>query len=199
MIRLLAPLAFATILGTAASASARGFDSTLTTEVEGPVKVEIVLSESLAWRGENLPKELSLRSGGARMNSSFGNNGRYGDKELTELVASLEERLVERFEKKGVELSETAPTLLRITVEDARPNRPTFNQLRTEPSLSMRSIGRGGIDITADVIGAGGVSLGTMEYSWYDSDIRDGYSPSTWSDAKRGFSRFATRAAKELN
>lgn len=199
MKQLLAPLLLTAGLVIAAPASARGFDSTVTTKLSGPVKVEIVLSEGLAYRAENLPRDISDRSVGARFNAAFANNGKYGQRELDDLVQDMEDGLIKRFAKKGVVVSDTAPTLLRITLEDVRPNRPTFNQLSNDVSLSYQSVGTGRVELTADLIGAGGVSLGSMEYNWLGTDIRDSAYGGTWQDAKRGFGRFATKAAKVLN
>lgn len=176
-----------------------GFDSTVTEPLNSAVKVEIVLSEDLAHRANNLPKKLSDRSSGSRFRSGFANNGYYGDRELERLSQRLQSKIETKFAKKGISVSDTAPTTLRVTIESAKPNRPTFEQLSRETGLSFKSIGIGGAEITSELIAAGGSSLGTIDYTWYENDIRDARFRGTWGDAYRAFDRYASRAAKTLS
>jgi len=101
--------------------------------------------------------------------------------------------------KKGIEVSDNASTVLRITIQDAKPNRPTYKQLSVEPSLSFQSFGIGGAELQGELIAAGGRSLGTMSYEYYENDIRDAKFGGTWGDAHRAFGRFANKAAKTLS
>jgi len=88
---------------------------------------------------------------------------------------------------------------LRVKIADAKPNRPTFGQLSKQPNLSFRSLGTGGAELEGELIAAGGRSLGTMNYKWYETDIRDAQYGGTWSDAHRAFSRYARKTAKTLS
>lgn len=180
-------------------ANATGFDSDLATTITGPIKVEVVVSEDLAHRAEHLPKKLSDRGSSRRLNAAFANNGKFGQRDVDRLVEELNEELAEDFEKYGIIMSDDAPTLLRVTLEKVKPNRPTFRQLSVDSSLSFKSFGIGGAEITAEVIGAGGKSLGTMEYDYYSNfqDIQI-HAVSTWYDANRSISRFSKRASKKL-
>jgi len=179
-------------------AQARGFDSTITTKLDSAVKIEVILSDDLAYRADNLPKKASDRRGGIT-GSAFSNNGEFGQRALEELIEEVYEELNEDFAKAGVSVSEDAPVLLRVTLVDAKPNRPTFNQLSAEPSLSFDSFGIGGAEIEAELIGAGGENLGKMEYENYPPlDNYGFFRGAVWQDANRAISRFSKKATKTL-
>ena len=184
-----------------AYAKSRGFDTTISEKLSTPVKLEVVLSDDLAHRANNLPDDISKRSGSNRLNAGFANNGYYGDKALQYLVDEVVEEFSEDFEKRNLVISDTASTTLRVTIVDVKNNRPTFEQLSREPNLSLESFGIGGIELEAELIGADAVSRGEMTYVWYENDIRDGFARTAgiWSDARRGISRFSKRAAKSLS
>jgi hypothetical protein len=183
----------------ASPAYAGGYESTLTTKISTPVKVDIKLSEDLAYRAENLPKKLSDRGGSSRLNSGFANNGYYGDKALEDLQNRLERRLNQSFEKSGIVIDDTAPVTLVVTIEDAKPNRPTFRQLSKEPALSYQSFGLGGAEISSELIDASGNSLGQANYEWFETFIQDARFGGTWSDADVAFRRYAKKLSKELS
>lgn len=187
------------VLSTPAFAQARGFDSDFSQNVMGPFKLEVVVSEDLAHRANNLPKKLSDRGSRSHLNASFSNNGKYGDREIEYLLEEMQEELVEDFTKRGLTFSDSATTLLRVTIEEVKPNRPTFNQLTEDTSLSFRSFGIGGADITAEFVSAGGEVIGTAEYDYY-SNFNDHtiYASGTWSDTNRAFSNFSKRLSKKL-
>ncbi|MEP3892321.1 MAG: hypothetical protein ABJN69_17810 [Hellea sp.] len=181
-----------------ALAKTHGYDTTVSAPLTSAVKIEVVLSEDMAHRANNLPEKLSDRSGARGFNSGFSGNGFYGDRDLERLTERLHSKFEKKLSKKGIEVSDTAPTVLRITIEDAKPNRPTFNQLSKEPGLSYQSFGNGGAELQAELIAAGGQSLGTMSYQFYENNIRDAKYGGTWGDAHRAFGRFASKAAKTL-
>jgi hypothetical protein len=85
-----------------------------------------------------------------------------------------------------------------VTIEDARPNRPTFEQMSRDTGLSLQSFGIGGAEMSGELLSAGGQSLGQMSYAWYENDIRDAQFGGTWSDAYRAFDKFARQAADDL-
>ncbi len=187
------------ILATPAFAQARGFDADFSKAVTGPFKLEIVVSEDLAHRANNLPKKLSDRGSTTRLNAAFSNNGKYGDRAIEYLLEDLEEELVSDFSKRGLTLSENASTLLRVTINEAKPNRPTFNQLKEDSSLSFQSFGIGGADISAELVSAGGTVVGTADYDYFSSfNDRAIQSLGTWTDANRAFSRFSKKLSKKL-
>jgi len=192
---LLAPLS--------AVANSRGFDSTISAPVQAPIKIEVVLSEDLAFRANNLPKKLSDRGSGARsLRSGFSGNGFYGDRSLNTLVEEVYEELNDDFARKGVLVSDDAAITLRVTLEDAKNNRPTFEQLSREPSLSFDSFGVGGAELSGELLDASGEPLGTISYRWFETSIdRYGFAQANgvWSDARRAISRFSKKTAKTLS
>ena len=190
----------AALLATPAFAQARGFDSDFSQAVSGPFKLEVVVSEDLAHRANNLPKKLSDRGRtNSRSNSGFSNNGKYGDRAIEYLLEEMEDDIVRNFAKRGVSLSETAPTLLRVTINEVKPNRPTFNQLSSEPSLSFKSIGIGGADVSAEIVSAGGTVIGTADYDYYSSFNDANIEGSgIWTDTNRAFSMFSKKLSKKL-
>jgi len=149
----------AALLATPALSHARGFDYDFSQAVNGPFKLEVVVSEDLAHRANNLPKKLSDRSSRTRLNSGFANNGKYGEREIEYLLETMQERITKDFAKRDIQLSDSASTLIRVTINEVKPNRPTFNQLSVEPGLSFKSIGIGGADVSAEIITAGGKKL----------------------------------------
>lgn len=194
-------LAGAIALALPSLANARGFKNTVAAPLTTAVKIEVVLSEEMQHRANNLPTKLSDRNATSTrgLNRSFSSNGFYGERDLEILTKSLEKKMTRKFAKKGITVSDDAPVTLRVTLEAAKNNRPTPAQLRKDINLSFQSFGIGGAEMSADLIGADGNSLGTMSYDYYESDIRQNQQfASTWYDANRSFSRFANRAAKTL-
>ena len=192
-------LALSFTLAAPALAKSYGFDTTVTSPLTSAVKIEVVFSEDMVHRANNLPKKIGDRSSARGLNSGFSGNGFYGDRDLERLTERLSVKLEQKFAKKGIEISDTASTVLRITIEDAKPNRPTFNQLSKQPGLSFQSFGNGGAELQAELIAVGGRSLGTMSYRYYENDIRYAKFGGTWNDTHRAFSRFASKAAKTLS
>ncbi len=182
----------------AASAGGIGYDSSVSAKIATPIAVEVRLSDDMQHRANNLPEKLSDRSSSSRLNSGFANNGFYGDKALNRLTDRLSKKVSQRLDKVGIVVAEDAPTKLVLTIEDARPNRPTFEQLSREPNLSFQSFGNGGAEISGELFDAAGNSLGTMEYRWFETNIRDAQFGGTWTDADRAIGRFAKRVSKDL-
>lgn len=191
-------LALTLIASLPIAAHAQGFKSNLHSSLNGPLKVEVKLSEDLAHRATHLPEKLSQRGSSSRLSSAFAQNGHYGEKDVAQLAARLESRILSQMEKRGVATSPNAATVLRVTLTNAKPNRPTFRQLSQEAGLSFRSISIGGAEMEAELISADGSSIGTMQYRWYDNDIRDAQFAGTWTDAYRSIDRFAKHASKKL-
>lgn len=180
-------------------AQANGFDSDLATTITGPLKIEVMVSEDLAYRANNLPKKLSDRGGVSRLNASFAINGKYVDREIEYLIEEMTEELEHDFKKYNVRQSDTADTILRVTIEMVKPNRPTYNQLATDIGLSFQSFGIGGADISAEVLSADGTVLGTMSYDFYSNLNQRPFPPvGIWQDTDYAFSRFARHATKKL-
>lgn len=180
-------------------ASARqGFTSTLTTSLDEPIKLEVQVSDDLNHRAEHLPKNFRDRTASNRPNSGFANNGYYGQKDLAYLTKRLEKKLRHQLQKKNVMVDPEASLLLRVTLVDAKPNRPTFYQLSKDANLSHQSIAIGGAEINSELIRDNGEIVGTFSYRYYESDILNNPPASTWQDALRAISRFSHKTAKTL-
>lgn len=191
-------LSAALIFSMASAANARGLKSTIKAPLATPVKIEISLSDDLAYRADHLPKNLSKRGSNFGANSGFSQNGFYGEKDLARLEERLGNKLIKQFEKRGLIVSDTAPTILRVTLTDVRNNRPTFAQISEAPSLSLNSFGTGGAEMDAELISADGTSLGTIYYNYFETDIRDSQFGGFWTDANRAIDQFAKNTAKHL-
>jgi hypothetical protein len=86
-----------------------------------------------------------------------------------------------------------------VTIEDAKPNRPTMEQVSNKPGLdAMRSISVGGARVTGAAYDAAGKELATIDYHWYETDLRNVIAATTWTDARTTFDRFARRFADKL-
>lgn len=125
----------------------------------------------------------------------------YGERELDRLSNAFHDAVAEELERAGrfgLEGDAGANTLV-LVIEDARPNRPTFEQLGRRPGLSAQSFSIGGAEVSAVLYDPNGVELGQFEYSWRSSNIRDARYRVVWSDAKRTFDRFADQLVDALD
>jgi len=102
-------------------------------------------------------------------------------------------------EKRGIDVDEESQAVLKLTLVDARPNRPTFNQLSVQPSLDFRSFALGGAEIEGELFTAGGVSLGTVSYNFYETFF-NGFQQTNgvWTDARQTMKRFSKRFSKDI-
>lgn len=117
----------------------------------------------------------------------------YGVREGDYLVKLLTEDLEREFRDAGASIS-----TINVTIEKAKPNRPTMKQMGDKPGLSFESFSIGGAELTGEVIGANGETLANLNYDWFERDIRWAQHAATWSDANRTFGRFATRLSKAV-
>ncbi|MEM7766402.1 MAG: hypothetical protein AAF253_02815 [Pseudomonadota bacterium] len=118
-----------------------------------------------------------------------------GEREGERLKEYVTQSLERAFEKRGVDAAR-----LDVTIEDAKPNRPTFEQLSQRPGLDFgRSISIGGADFTAVAYDEAGNVLAEVDYDWFENDLRDVIGSGTWSDARRATRQFANRMAKSLD
>ena len=119
----------------------------------------------------------------------------YGVREAKILTDSLTTKVEATFARQRVRADRVV-----VTIEDAKPNRPTMEQLSDTPGLDpMRSVSLGGARITGTAYDAGGTAIGTLEYDWYETDLSNVIASTTWSDARYSFDRFARRFADRLN
>lgn len=83
---------------------------------------------------------------------------------------------------------------IELTLVDAKPNRPTPEQMSRRIGLSMWSFGIGGAEISGRAIAPDG-TVTPLGYRWYETDIRQSRFRTTWGDAQTVFQRFAHRLA----
>ena len=118
----------------------------------------------------------------------------YGVREAEHLIDEIREDLERELDKAGV-----SPARIEVTLNDARPNRPTIGQLGDRPGLDpLRSISIGGADLSAIAYDADGNEIASLQYDWYENNIRDVLGSATWGDANRAFSRFARKFSNTL-
>ena len=123
----------------------------------------------------------------------------YGERDIRRLQDELEEAVSEALARGARPAEDEAGALMvTVTLEDAWPNRPTFQQLSDQPGLSYRSVSRGGARVSAVIETADGTQVGAADYEWRTFDIADSAHRSTWADAERTFDRFSRRLAEEV-
>ena len=199
MNRILTTIAIAASLTMAAPAmagSSHKFQSTAEANISTPVKVEVVIGEDLAYRANNRSKDISDIND-RRLSAAFSNRSYYGDRDLERLAERLEKKTLMRLEKYGVAVDPNATTTVRLVITDADPNRPTFEQLGRDVSLSYQSFGVGGAEFEGEIL-SGDAVVAEFSYGWKETDIRDAQYGGTWSDANRAIDRFAKKTAKMI-
>lgn len=198
MRKILITAATAALLAAPAYAASKNkFVETMALPSGASVKVDVVFSPDMIHRADNLPEKFSDRSGARGLNDGFGGNGFYGVRELDILRNDMTKEMSTDLSNAGYVIGSAGAYTLRVTIEDARPNRPTMRQLSKQPSLSYRSIARGGAQMTAELLDVNGNVVGTSQYGWYDSFLDD-YPKGTWSEAERAFSRYASKTAETI-
>jgi hypothetical protein len=113
---------------------------------------------------------------------------KYGVREVDQLAAELRKDVERELARSGA----YDGARVELTLVDAVPNRPTFKQLSDKPGLSFQSFGIGGARIEGQAVAADG-AVTPLKYSYYETDIRQTWSHSTWWDAESTFNQFARR------
>lgn len=118
----------------------------------------------------------------------------YGIREAAILSEALTRRVTEQFTRRGI-----AADKVVVTILDAKPNKPTFQQVSDRSGLDpIRSFSIGGAKLSGVAYDAAGKEIGRLEYDWYETDIFQSANSTTWSDARWAFDRFARRFATKL-
>lgn len=119
----------------------------------------------------------------------------YGVRESQILSDYAERSILKAFEREGVDAERVV-----ITIRDARPNRPTLQQVSDRIGLdSMRSISTGGAHLSGAVYNASGTEIAQIDYDWFETDIRQAVGVGTWHDARGSIRKFARRLAKSID
>jgi hypothetical protein len=109
----------------------------------------------------------------------------FGARELEYLSKDLRETVAH-----ALAHARFVPVRVDLVIEDATPNRPTFEQLSRSTGLSMWSIGLGGARISGTVVGPDGTAR-PLRYQYFETDLREDRGAVTWTDADRSFSFLA--------
>lgn len=132
----------------------------------------------------NAPLEINI-SYSDKLNKEFEKN--YGNREKAAIEASLRKELND-------ELGDNAARV-EVTIINATPNRPTFEQMSERPGLSYQSFSIGGAQIEGKSFDAQGKLLHEVEYEYTSPSIYESRYNWTWQDAEYAFYRFARRIA----
>jgi hypothetical protein len=117
-----------------------------------------------------------------------------GVREEKILSDALTKRVTKIFNERGIKADRVV-----VTIEDAKPNHPTWEQVSQKPGLDpLRSVSIGGAHVTGIAYDASGAEIGRYDYDWYESDLSNVIPSATWSDAHTTFDRFARRFAQKL-
>ena len=116
-----------------------------------------------------------------------------------QVIGEREARILTEALRQAVAAKVGAPTTgggrLELTIEDARPNRPTQTELAARPGLSaIHSFGVGGAEVTGVYIAPDGRRT-PLNYRWYGNDAFMAQAYSEWHEANVAFRRFAQRLA----
>lgn len=120
-----------------------------------------------------------------------------GAREGERLQADLTNAVTRELTARGASMGQGGITI-ELSIIDADPNRPTWQQLTDRPGLDMmRSISIGGAELRAILRGADGQVISEINHRRYNHSIEDisVQAATTWSEAQRAFRRFAQRVA----
>ncbi len=114
-----------------------------------------------------------------------------GQRDLDRLAAELEADVEKAVARSG----RATEGRLELVLTDAKPSRPTFEQMARKPGLSMQSVANGGAALEGVEILPDGTQR-PVTFSWYESDIRWASGRAVWTDAERAFDIFARQYAE---
>lgn len=114
-----------------------------------------------------------------------------GVREGEVLRAAVTDAIARELSRRGV----SSDVSIDVTIVDAEPNRPTFQQLLDRPSLDFASVSIGGAELRAVVRGANGATTEVTHrrYNHSLSDLQG--AATTWSEARRAIRQFAVKVA----
>ncbi|MET0547430.1 MAG: hypothetical protein ABWZ40_14095 [Caulobacterales bacterium] len=118
----------------------------------------------------------------------------YGAKEADFLKKDLREAVERSLDKSGA----TKVAYVKLTIDEAKPNRPTFYQTSKNTSLSYgdsRSLG--GARVEAQLYDSSGALLSTVKHKYFTFNLDDVIAQSTWSDEQRAFDSAAYKIRRE--
>ena len=114
----------------------------------------------------------------------------YGEREVDQLRADLGDSV-----SRALARSAAAPARVDLVIEDAQPNRPTFEQLGRSPAFAPQRRRRRRAHFRHGDHGRRRRAP-LIRYQWYETDLRPGTGGGTWSDADRAFDFLASDLAR---
>lgn len=118
----------------------------------------------------------------------------YGTREARTLRQELQRSVESSLKKAG----KSKVAYVDLTIEDAKPNKPTFKQLAKNTSLSYSSsYSTGGAKVNAKLFDETGALIGTVSHEYYSQNLQDIMSEYGWADADRAFDGAARKIQKE--
>ncbi len=119
----------------------------------------------------------------------------YGPREGERLADDIRDDLEHELSKANIN-----PARVSVTIVNAKPNRPTQQQMSDEPGLDMlRSKSIGGMDLTGTAYDDAGNPIGELQYDWFETSIDNVHASGVWGDANRASRRFARKFADSLS
>lgn len=114
-----------------------------------------------------------------------------GVREGEVLRTAVTDAITRELSRRGV----SSNVSIEVTIIDAEPNRPTFQQLLDQPSLDFSSISIGGAELRAVVRGANGATT-EVTHRRYNHSLGDLQgAATTWTEARRAIRQFAVKVA----
>jgi hypothetical protein len=119
---------------------------------------------------------------------------KYGLREVDTLDRAIRVSIAQALAARG--LAERPDLRIEVTLDEATPTRPTFQQMIDNVSLDMRSVSLGGAALQARLVNAQGETVDTVKFRWYEYDLRNAFSSATWDDARQAIHLFARKVAQ---
>ncbi|MBL8546336.1 MAG: hypothetical protein JNL81_07715 [Hyphomonadaceae bacterium] len=115
-----------------------------------------------------------------------------GTREGEVLSTAVSEAIQSELARRGVS---NASGAIDVTIVDADPNHPTFQQLLNEPGLNINSVSIGGAELRA-VIRHGSGQQTEVSHRRYNATLADTTGAgTTWTEARRAIRQFAVKVA----
>ncbi len=120
-------------------------------------------------------------------------NDELGVREGEYLSVYMREAVANALARRGA----TAGLSIELSIVDADPNRPTFEQLSSRPGLDpIRSISVGGAELHAVLRDANGTVVGEVSHERYNHSLAElTGGEATWSEARQAIRQFANKVA----
>lgn len=120
-----------------------------------------------------------------------------GEREGLYLQNEVSRKVAEALTSAGAQLGPGGELSVELTIVDADPSKPTFEQLRQRVGLDYgRSVSLGGADLAAVIRASDGQVLAEVQHDYRPPELFDPAPPlTTWEDANRAIRGFARKVA----